>query len=1042
MRQKQFPLYLAFAVPFMLQFLVIVSLVAYLNYGLDWLVMRVVREADFIGEINANLLWAIGLCSLALGGSFALSWWSSIRIARSLRFFSEATQDMAKGNFKQPLPETPIQELETLRQSFQEMAASLQTAKAFQENYQQLLEQAVKEQTEALRERETQWQVITDSIPGCIAYTDSSLRYQFVNKTYEEWFHCHKEDILGRRLPDVIGEEAYRQVQDYVERALAGENVTYEAQLPYQGGKTRYISAKLIPDFDEAGSVQGYYALITDITEPKQVEQALQVKEAHLRQQLAMIEAAADGIGILEGETYSYLNPVHLAMFGYDHPDELLGKTWRVFYPPEEIERLETEIFPIIERDRAWHGETIGLRKDGSTFPLEVSLTVNEEGWRICICKDITARKETEQQLIAARKAAEKAAQCKSEFLATMSHEIRTPINGVIGMLQVLQSSNLTPKQRSQLDVAYSSANSLLSLINDILDFSKVDAGKLHLETTPFLLREELENFAKTMAVSAQEKGLELVLDLCDVPLRMVKGDPSRLKQILINLVSNAIKFTEEGEILIQCQLKSVEGQLRFTGIVQDTGVGIAEDKLTSLFDPFTQADTSTTRKYGGTGLGLTIVKKLCHLMEGNVSLDSKVGEGSCFTFEVMLEATSSPALPSPKLSHITVLLVAKNQSHRQALARQLEAWGITVITAEKGKTALSLTYTEASSITFALIDYHLPDQPGIELAQRLQRTFDLSKSQIILMTPMNDAEQFQSSDSRIYATLTKPIVPSALWQALTEPFSRQKSESLTAKESLASTIPAVRILLVEDDQMNQLVFKAMMEPYALQVDIAHHGKEALQRLQKASSDHHPYGLVFMDCQMPEMDGYETTRQIRAGIAGEVYQNVPIIAMTAYAMTGDKEKCFAAGMDDYLSKPLAKEKVRAVLVKWSANPDMTTPDDAINAQAFQHLLTAIGEDNTEVIRQLLQGTQEDVAQLVKRIVPMLEKAHNSEAQRALHSLKGKSMTIGAFGLRDACEEMEVILKAGNTPDLTLIQTLETESEKLLQAITIKLQDYH
>lgn len=1135
------------------------------DYGLDWLVITVVPEAAFMGEINGNLRRTVGLCLFALVGSLGLGWWSSRGIARSLRSMSEASQDMAKGNFQQPLPETKIQELDTLRQSFQEMAQSLQTAKAFQENYQHRLEQEVKEQTAALRQREAQLQVITDSIPGCIAYTDSSLRYQFVNQTYEEWFHCRKEDILGERLPDVIGEEAYRRVQTYVERALAGETVTYEAQLPYQGGKTRYISATLVPDCDEAGTVQGYYALITDITaqkqaeykleaktkelerffslaldllliadtegyvvhlnqqwektlgyplsklegkqfldyihpedlastlqamrylrqggkiinfinrycrqdssyrsiewhairsndliyavgrditERKRAEQTLQIKEAHLRKQLAMIEAAANGIGILEGETYSYLNPAHLEMFGYDDPEELLGKSWRILYPPDEIKRLETEVFPIIQRDGAWHGETIGLRKDGSMFPVEVSLTVNEEGWRICICQDITARKETEQQLIAARKAAEKAAQYKSEFLATMSHEIRTPINGVIGMLQVLQNSDLTPKQRSRLDVAYASANSLLTLINDILDFSKVDAGKLNLETTPFSLREHLENFAQTMALPAQEKGLELVLDLSNVPPRMIKGDPSRLRQILTNLVSNAIKFTEAGEILIQCQLQPVGDRLCFTGMVQDTGVGIREDKLNSLFEPFTQADASTTRKYGGTGLGLTIVKKLCHLMQGNVSVESQVGKGSCFTFNVMLEATAKPPQPAEKLNDITVLVVAKNQSHRQALARQFQAWGVTAITAEQGKTALSLTDAEASAITIALIDYHLPDQPGIELAQGLQKRFDLSKSQIMLMTPINYSEQFQPSNSTIYCTLTKPIVPSALWQAITsskaEPFSQHQSEALTAEESIASTLPALRILLVEDDQMNQLVFKAMMEPYTLQVDIARHGKEALQRLQTASSDH-PYHLVLMDCQMPEMDGYETTRQIRTGVAGEPYQTVPIIAMTAYAMAGDPEKCFTAGMDDYMSKPLTQEKVMTILAKWSENAETRTSEDAINAQAFQNLLAAIGENNSEVIVQLLQGTQEDVQQLVESIIPMLERGQNSDAQSALHSLKGKSLTIGAFGLGDACQQMELILEAGKMPDSTLIQTLEAETKKLLQAIMIKLQAYN
>jgi len=374
MRKRTFPLYLAFSVPFILQMLGIVSLVGYFYYDLDGLVVTVAPEAAFMEEISGSLPQIIGLSTLALVGSFALSWWNLREITRSLRSFSEASQKMAKGNFKQRLPKTRIEELETLRHSFQEMAKSLQTVNLFQENYQHRLEQQVKEKTAAVRAREAQLQLMIDSIPACVAYTDSSLRYQFVNKTYEQWYHSHKKKILGRRLPDVIGEEAYRHVEDSVERVLAGETVTYEAQLPYRGRAGRYIYVTLVPDFDESGSVQGYCALITDITEQKQVEKALQVKEAHLRQQLAMIEAAADGIGILEGDTYSYLNPAHVNIFGYDDPEELLGKTWQELYPPEEIERLETEIFPMLQQDGAWHGET-----SGKSSPTEKRVSCHDE---------------------------------------------------------------------------------------------------------------------------------------------------------------------------------------------------------------------------------------------------------------------------------------------------------------------------------------------------------------------------------------------------------------------------------------------------------------------------------------------------------------------------------------------------------------------------------------------------------------------------------------------------------------------------------------
>ena len=909
----------------------------------------------------------------------------------------------------------------------------------------------LKEAEIALKESKEQLQLITDSIPGCIAFTDASQRYRFVNQTYEQWFQCRKEDILGFTVEEVIGTEAYQKAKPYIEQALAGERVTYEGELPYNSGK-RYVSAVLLPQWDQKQqTVLGYYALITDITARKEAELAVQRTNQKLE---ALLNYAPVVITIFDRDgRYLDINSTGAEIIGLSR-EEVMGRKFSELLPETIAQKFYTRIEEIVATGNSLIVED-DLEQDQQVRTFESILfpIIDEDGniERIgAIATEITDRKQMEQKLIAAKEEAEAATLAKSDFLATMSHEIRTPLNGVIGMLSLLKESNLTSEQRSRLDLAATSANALLSLINDVLDFSKLDARKLKLEEVEFDLRQELEQLTKTMALKAQEKGLELILDLRGIEQANVKGDPSRLRQIVNNLVSNAIKFTEEGEILIRCDLEQVGNSL--SGAVSDTGIGIPQEKLNSLFDRFTQVDTSTTRQYGGTGLGLAITKELCQVMGGNLGVETEAGKGSCFSFDIRLQPSLSPPSPSPQAQNSTLLLVADNLRNRHILSSQLQQWGIEVVTAEDGNSAIAICQNQYSLSHFdvVLVDVHLSDMTGIDLAHRLKTDAFLEgltpPTAFFIMAPVNYIPHRNCSELLGINYLTKPITPSDLEKAINgfDPSSPEEISQESCSEN-DERVSSQRVLLAEDNEVNQVVIQGMLKQQELEVEIAENGREALEKLQQ-NRDDYPYSLILMDCQMPEIDGYETTRQIRQGKVGEDYQKIPIIAMTAYAMSGDREKCFQAGMNEYLSKPLTPEKLSPVLEKWlPAIPfnrnQITTDQELINDKILRSVLVAVGEDNWEVRQQLLEKFQADLSQSIEKIIRTTEQQEMSELKKAVHTLKGSSVTMGALRVRDRCLEIEKLLQQDNFPTFEMVQQLQAEVEQVTLALEGKLLNH-
>lgn len=667
-----------------------------------------------------------------------------------------------------------------------------------------------------------------------------------------------------------------------------------------------------------------------------ELNQALAMRRDSETRVRAVMDHVADAL--ITFDQAGRVESVNLAaqrMFGY-HAGEIVGQPVTLLVPESCHDRFNKLLSNATQPDDQslldMQQEEVLLCKDGTQRVVEYVISavrLGEQNLFIAVVRDISERKRAEEVMALARDQALEASRLKSEFLASMSHEIRTPMNGIIGMTDILLDTHLDDEQREFATIVRDSGHALLTIINDILDFSKIEAGKLVLDRVDFDLRPVVEGVAEILAGKAREKGLILMTYVApEIPA--LQGDPGRLRQILLNLVGNAIKFTERGEVVVRATLEQADEEdlcVRFT--VRDTGIGLTEAGRRRLFQPFMQADSSTTRRHGGTGLGLVISKQLVELMEGTIGVESVAGAGSTFWFSARFDPAAAPVTVNPgavlsELHNRRVLVVDDSQSSRDVLHRYVTSVGMRDEGVDGGAEALAALRQAAvagAPFDLAIVDLSMPDMDGFALARAIQRDPAIAETVLILLTAFDERGQGEQALLAGFAAyLTKPLKQTHLLDAMARVLSNREQGAWTARRNGK---PAPRhagaplrterpILLVEDNPANQRVAVVQLEKLGCCVEVVTNGRQAVEAVTHADTN---YALVFMDVQMPEMDGYEATRAIR-GAELVTGRHIPIIAMTANAMPGDRETALAAGMDGYLSKPLDQNALREEIARW------------------------------------------------------------------------------------------------------------------------------
>ena len=754
-----------------------------------------------------------------------------------------------------------------------------------------------------------------------------------------------------------------------------------------------------------------------------------------LNQNFALNTHSLVSVADLDG-TISYVNEKFVEISGYNKA-ELVGKKHSVLNSNNQPKAYWQDMHKTILAGKTWHDEVRNRAKNGSYYWVDTTIVPNLNTQKqvigfTSIRTDITEEKHTIAKLAIAKELAEVASVSKSEFLANMSHEIRTPMNGVIGMSNLLLASDLNAEQRKLTETVKSSSVSLLTVINDILDFSKVEAGKLNLELIPFNLGKMIENTGLTMSYQSQMKGLQLICPATPVIQQWVKADPGRIRQILTNLIANAIKFTSHGEIAVYLKLVEEAGDIKtFHFEVRDTGIGIKKSQQERLFDTFSQADNSTTRQYGGTGLGLSICKKLVELMDGKIGVISEEGQGSTFWFTLPLQKTEridEPVIYNTEISNQRILIVDDNATNLELMHQLHNIWNIPHTLVNSGRAAIKELMSAAKSnnpYSTAILDMHMPEMDGLTLCAKIQDSPLIKSTKLIMASSQAQrGDTLKMKDAGFKGYITKPIQQSELFNVLLMVSGCNKSSpKFVTRHSATEQIQyRAHILVVEDNPTNQLVIEGLLHALGVTVDLASNGLEAISSLQNYAG----HDLIFMDCQMPVLDGYEATKKIRSKQTGVTNCDIPIIAMTANAMTGDKEKCLAAGMDDYLAKPIEPTRVMEMLGKWLPKKslldnvkiqklaaDVTAPQDhKVAIFDFESLSRRLMNDN-ELIKSVADMFQQDVEEQLIEIQKHFANNDLKNVTAIAHKVKGTAANVSGIALSALASEIEKAAKSNN-----------------------------
>jgi two-component system, sensor histidine kinase and response regulator len=907
----------------------------------------------------------------------------------------------------------------------------------------------------ALKTSREQMRVLVDSIRSMIFMKDKDGRYLLVNAFYREFLGASNNEIIGKTdfdlMPADLAQHSHAQDRQVLE---SHEAATFEDTIPSSDGSLHHYLITKVPLIDVDDHIYGVCGIATDISERKQSEQAARDYATFLQALLDTIPYPVFYKGI--DARFLGFNRAYEKTFAVNR-QQLIGK--RV---------LDLEYLPQADRI-AYQIEDEHVIATAGSIQKEMSIPFADgkihqtlyyvNGFRradgtpgglVGTFADITP-------LVEARKTAEEATRAKSDFLANMSHEIRTPMNAIIGMSYLVLQTNLNPQQKNYIQKVHGAAQNLLGIINDILDFSKIEAGKMSMENIAFYLEDVFSNLANLLGIKASEKKLELLFDTRKNKYTALMGDPLRLGQVLINLSNNAVKFTEHGEIVIGVEhIAENQGKVTLHFWIRDTGIGLTPEQCHKLFQSFTQADNSTTRKYGGTGLGLSISKKLIEMMDGHIWVESEYGQGATFHFHANFELQKEMAprmLSANELSGIRMLVVDDNAAAREILSAMAESFGFKVEAAQNGERALnmlSLAQQKQQPYDVVLMDWNMPGMDGVETTRRLQADTSLGAPAVIMATAYGaDAvkEEAKTHDVIFQSVLTKPITPSTLLEAvgkaLGQNFAIETHAEIKAEQNaeIMARLSGVRVLLVEDNELNQELATELLRHAGMHVELARHGGEALNILE----NDHEFDGVLMDCQMPVMDGYAATRAIRQN---DLFKTLPIIAMTANAMAGDREKVLEVGMNDHIAKPLNVDEMFATLARWMGRKTMPKTIDSScatnNTDVSDHVVdTKNGLPDLPSCINTAAGLAVTM-QKVDLYIRLLKKFHDAwdtfatqfkatydagdidGAMRIAHSLRGSAGNIGAMLLQAEAAELELACcgnHAKSTIELRLQSTL-------------------